>query len=100
MRETSPRTGGPLALTVPPALVDAIAGRVVELLDERGAITGMSPSSPWLDVDEAAAYLRCGSRQRLYDLVSAGALEPSRDGRRLLFRRDTLDAYLRGGDAV
>lgn len=98
MPQASPQPGGALALTVPSALVDAIAGRVVELLDERGAISGTSTSSPWLDADEAAAYLRC-AKQRVYDLVSAGALERAGDGRRLLFHRDALDAYVFGSDA-
>lgn len=49
--------------------------------------------SPYLDTDEAAAYLR-SSKQRIYDLTSAGRLEPCRDGSRLLFHRAHLDAYL------
>lgn len=51
------------------------------------------PRSPWLDAGEAAEYLRC-AKQRIYDLVSAGQLEPRRDGRRVLFHTDHLDAYL------
>lgn len=84
-----------LALTFPPELVDAIALRVVELLEERTGLPSPAPS-PYLDVDGAAAYL-CASRQRIYDLVSAGTLAPCRDGRRLLLKRDDLDAYLNGG---
>jgi excisionase family DNA binding protein len=56
-------------------------------------------TSPYLGVDEAADYLRC-SRQRVYDLVHAGRLVPRRDGRRLLFHRDDLDAYLSGPQGV
>jgi excisionase family DNA binding protein len=47
----------------------------------------------WLDVDGAAAHLKCG-RRRVYDLVSQQRLTPHRDGRRLLFRRNDLNRYL------
>jgi excisionase family DNA binding protein len=49
---------------------------------------------PWLNSDEAAAYLRI-ARSTLHDLVSEGKL-PREGGRktRLVFRRSTLDAYL------
>jgi excisionase family DNA binding protein len=50
-------------------------------------------SAMWLNARQAAAHLAC-SRDRLYDLVQLGKLEPRRDGRRLLFRRDDLDSYL------
>jgi excisionase family DNA binding protein len=54
-----------------------------------------APVSPWLDVEEAATYLRCG-RQRIYDLVSQGRLRCGKDGSRSLFRREWLDDYLAG----
>jgi excisionase family DNA binding protein len=66
-----------------------LAERVAGLLAERDR----APSSPWLDVTEAADYLRCG-RQRVYDLVSGGRLRVAKDGSRSLFRREWLDAYL------
>jgi excisionase family DNA binding protein len=74
-------------LALPPALVEAIAERAAELVADRPA------ASPWLDVAEAAGYLRC-RRQRVYDLVSAGRLRVAKDGTRSLFRREWLDAYL------
>lgn len=80
-----------LSVAVPDALVEAIAQRVVQLLGETD--TRSAPASPWLDVDQAAAYMRC-KRQRVYDLVSAGQLKPEKDGRRSLFKREQLDAYL------
>lgn len=52
-----------------------------------------APATPWLNAEEAARYLAC-ERGRLYDLVQLGKLEPCRDGRRLLFRRSDLDAYV------
>lgn len=48
---------------------------------------------PWLDVAAAAVYLAC-SAKRIYDLVALGRLRCARDGRRLLFRREWLDAAL------
>ena len=78
-----------LALAFPPELVDAIASRVVALLDERMPAV----ASPWLDVEQAAVYL-AADKQRVYDLTHAGTLRPARDGRRLLFRREWLDEYL------
>ncbi len=88
--------GADFALTVPPEALEQIAQRAVELLREQ---IPASPASPYLTVSEAADYLRCTSRQRIYDLVHQGALVPRRDGKRLLFHRDTLDAHLAGGDA-
>jgi excisionase family DNA binding protein len=73
-------------VTLPEEFVQQVAARAAELLDAREA-------DPWMDVDEAAAHLRCG-RQRIYDLVSQERLVPGRDGRRLLFRRSELDRYL------
>jgi excisionase family DNA binding protein len=51
--------------------------------------------SPWLNVAEAAERLRC-SKDRIYDLIALGKLHPRRDGRRVLLRRDDLDAYIEG----
>jgi excisionase family DNA binding protein len=70
--------------------LEQIAERVAELLTERQAPTG---EDPWLNSDQAAAYLGC-PRSRIHDLVQLRRLHPHRDGRRLLFRRSDLDAYL------
>jgi excisionase family DNA binding protein len=78
---------------VPPEAVEAIAKRAAELV-----LAQQPPQrsgSPYLNADEAAAYLRCG-RQRIYDLASAGRLRRYRDGTRVLFRRDDLDAHVGG----
>ncbi len=80
-----------LALTVPDELLERIAQRAAELVAERQAAS----VSPWLDADGAAAHLAT-SRGRIYDLVQLRKLTPRRDGRRLLFRPDELDAYLEG----
>lgn len=81
-----------LSLSFPAAVVDAIALRVVELLDERAALAVQAPE-PWIDVDTAAAHIG-KPRNRLYDLAAQGVLPHGRDGRSLLFRRSDLDAYL------
>jgi len=81
--------GGTLALTMPAELIEQIARRAAELVAER-----KSPAvSPWLSVAEAAERLRCG-KDRIYDLIALGKLTPRRDGRRVLLRRDDLDAYV------
>ncbi len=50
-----------LTWTVPAALVDAIAGRVVEILDEkRLAPRTAAIGTTYLDAEEAAQYIRAG----------------------------------------
>jgi excisionase family DNA binding protein len=85
-----------LTVTLPAELVDVIVERVVERLEERLE----QPDDPWMDVNEAAEYLRC-SRQRIYDLLARQGEEPARlegvhDGRRRLIRKSELDRYLEG----
>ena len=86
---------GELSIALPPELVEALAERVLELAEQRGLLEERGPVSPWMNAAEAADYLRCG-RQRVYDLRSADRLVPDGyDGARPLYRRETLDAYLR-----
>ncbi|PWU23551.1 MAG: hypothetical protein C5B48_08390 [Candidatus Rokuibacteriota bacterium] len=66
------------------AVLVAIAVRVLELLPQP------APASPYLRIDEAADYLRC-SRQRIYDLLSAGRVARYKDGSRVLVLRAELD---------
>ena len=80
---------GSLALGVPPELVDAIAGRVADLVVEQQP----EPPARYLSIDEAAEYLACPV-SRIRDLKSQGRLKHYRDGRRLLFRHEDLDAAL------
>ncbi len=77
------------ALPVPPALMDAIADRIAERLAERLP----NRPEPYLNVEQAAEYL-AAPRSRVYELVERGVLIPHRDGRRLLFRVEDLDAAL------
>jgi excisionase family DNA binding protein len=109
----------PMTLGVPPELIEAVAQRTAELLADRLAAAGEEPwlggeavaqrtaelladrlaaahgahEEPWLGVDQAAEYLSC-PRARVYDLVAQRRVQVARDGRRLLFRREWLDALL------
>jgi excisionase family DNA binding protein len=55
--------------------------------------------SPWLSAREAAAYLAC-PLSRIRRLTMTGDLPVHRDGSRVLYRRDELDAYVAAGGAV
>ncbi len=78
-------------MNVAVALSDEDVQRIAERVASLAASS--SPPDPWLSIEEAAEHLRA-KPQRLYDLVSTGRLKPAKDGRRLLFRRSWLDAYL------
>ena len=76
------------------ALLDALRPIVAELVaEEIDRLHPAEPGSPYLTVEQAAAYIGAG-RQRVYDLVSDGRLRRYRDGSRVLVRRDELDSYL------
>jgi excisionase family DNA binding protein len=51
--------------------------------------------SPYLTASEAAAYIR-GTIQSVYSLVKRGRLKAMPGSRKLLFTRESLDAYLQG----
>jgi excisionase family DNA binding protein len=53
-------------------------------------------SDRWLNVDEAAAFLRMG-RTRLYALTREGRIPASRTGKKWAYEKDTLAAWLKGG---
>jgi excisionase family DNA binding protein len=76
---------------------DAIAQRVVVHLTPM--LSQVQVASPWLDATEAAAYLRCPV-SRVRKLTSTRELPCSRDGRRVLYRRDELDEFIRSGGAT
>jgi excisionase family DNA binding protein len=77
------------------AILRALADRLAPFLPR--------PSSEdrWLTVESAARYLDCTPR-RLYEFTSPSheaKIPFERDGRRILFRRSELDAWVRGGGA-
>jgi excisionase family DNA binding protein len=88
-------TAQTLQLAVPDGVLHAIALRVAELLrgEEHAHTTAVGVGEAWLGVQQAAEYLACPV-SRIYDLVSLGRLAAHRDGRRLLFRRNDLDAAI------
>ena len=88
----SPESVGPssgLALAVPAELIEAIAGRVVELLTDQAEPT----ATGYLDAEAAAEYL-AAPKSRIYELAAAGRVRHYRDGRRLLFKPSDLDELL------
>lgn len=71
------------------------------LLDRVGGGQEQPEAADGYLAPEAAARYLGVSRKRIYDLTSMRALVPDgRDGRTPLFTRETLDAYVRGGDRV
>lgn len=51
-------------------------------------------ASPYLDAEEARAYLRLPTKMALYALTSRHRLAFMKSGRRLLFTKSDLDAYV------
>jgi hypothetical protein len=78
-----------LTITLTDQQVNEIAERAADLLAERQTAT----ASPWLDTKGAADHI-AATPGRIHDLVQLGHLTPRRDGRRLVFRREQLDAYI------
>ena len=81
-----------LRVPVPDELVEAVARRVLELLNEHGP----NGSEPWIGVEEAATHIGA-SKHRVYALCSARRIPHERDGSRLLFRKSELDEWVRSG---
>ncbi len=80
------------------ALLASLDDQALEALAARLApfLPASEASQPWLDVADAAEYLRC-PRSRLYALVSAQRIPHRKDGSRLLFYRAELDQWVRSG---
>jgi Helix-turn-helix domain len=74
------------------ALAVAVADRAARRLEAlRGEGAGL------LDTDAAARYLGT-TRRRIHELTSARVLRPDgQDGRRPLYRRSSLDRYVKAG---
>ena len=73
-------------------LAQQIADRVSERLIERQAVEHPS-ASPWMGVEQAAAYLDW-PKQRLYKLSASGEIPHYKQDGRVLFRSDELDRWL------
>jgi excisionase family DNA binding protein len=84
-------------LELPDQLLDDLADAVAARLAEREAQQA-GRSSPWLSAEQAADYLACPI-SRVRKLTMTRELPAHRDGRRVLYRREELDAYVRHGGA-
>lgn len=91
LRATAPNDAreAQLVIDLPADVVELIAHRAAELV----AAQRPAPASAWLSAAQAADYI-AAPVSRIHDLVQLRKLEPRRDGRRLVFRRGDLDAYL------
>jgi excisionase family DNA binding protein len=76
--------------------IAAIAERVAAIIAADIELPRLDGALRFLTAAEAAEYLRC-SRQRIYDLCSAGALSRFRDGSRVLISRAEIDEHLLRG---
>ena len=77
----------PLAFTLSPDALEAIASRAAELVV---AGLGEPNGSPWLTREAAAKYLSLPTSR----LEKDRTIPCHRDGRRVLYHRAELDAYL------
>jgi excisionase family DNA binding protein len=77
-------------------LAEVLAPRLTALVAQRSSVSGRQAA--WLDVDGAAQRLAC-PKSRIYALVSAKRIPRYKDGSRLLFRPEELDAWVRAGGA-
>jgi excisionase family DNA binding protein len=82
----------PLALSLSPEAVEAIADRAAEIVIERQREA--EAGSPWLSVADAAAYLWISGRQ-LQRAITKGRVTSTTIGRRRLLHRDELDRFAR-----
>jgi excisionase family DNA binding protein len=89
----APGSGLRISVELDPGQIEAIARRAAEIVSATESRS--DGRGPYLSVREAADYLRC-SRQRVYDLLSQGALTRLKDGTRVLVARAEVDAYLAG----
>jgi hypothetical protein len=78
----------PLALELPPSLVEALAERAAAILDERNA--------GYFDVKGAARFLGNCSPKRIYNLVERGAIPHHKPHGRLLFDPRELREWVEG----
>jgi excisionase family DNA binding protein len=83
----------PINLAITEDFIAAVSEVVYARLSER---LPQSTASPWMNARQAADYLGCGVG-RIHDLTHVGQIPFHKDGRRLMFHRDELDAWIRRG---
>ena len=87
--------GQRLALELPDELLDTLAERVADLLEQRGH--GAPTPDGWLRGAEAIADYIGAPASRVYGLSSAGRIPVEHDGSALIAQRSQLDTWLRDG---
>jgi excisionase family DNA binding protein len=85
----------PLQLAIPDELLDQLAGRIIERLEQRQTATADPTVSPWLTFAQACVYLGLG-RNALYKLTAAKAIpvRKKQAGQGLRFHRGELDQWM------
>ena len=84
-----------MKIDLPDSLLERLADLIAARIDTR---TADRADSPWMTAEQAASYLGC-SVSRIRSLTLTGELPHHRDGRRPLYHRDELDAFVRAGGA-
>lgn len=84
-----------LTLAIPEELVEQVAQRILELLEQREAAADQPPTSPWLTFAQACTYLGL-SRNALYKLTAARAIpcRKKQRGQGLRLHRGELDQWM------
>jgi predicted DNA-binding transcriptional regulator AlpA len=85
-------------LEIPAEFLEAVAERVVKILEQRGLVVAGKDEDRWVRTRDAAAHLGL-SVNALYKLTAARAIPFEQDvaGGRLWFLRSELDQWRRGG---
>lgn len=78
---------------------DLVPDLIAGLRDDVLALFASEAQDGWMDAEEAAVYVGCKVR-RLQDLAACGRIPHGHLGRRLVFKRSELDAWLRGSGAA
>jgi excisionase family DNA binding protein len=86
-----------LALSLPAEAIETIAERAAELVLAR-LQADIAGGSPWLDWQGAADYLGCKPK-RIRNLTSQGRIPFHREGGRVVYHRQELDAWVLEGRA-
>jgi excisionase family DNA binding protein len=84
-----------LSIDLPDDVLEQLAQRVADILEERQAAAGVPALGRWLTIAQAAEYIGA-KRQRIYDHRSSGRLTRHGDGTRALVDRLELDQLVEG----
>ena len=90
--------GATIRIELDDRVLDLLAARLADRLAVHRAPADALAASPWMSAQAAADYIGC-SLSRVRKLTMLGDLPNHRDGARVLYRRDDLDAYIRSGGA-